>query len=797
MDPEESARPFHDWNERVYAECYRPNAFARVLDGPGLIEQIVNNYAGLSFNFGPTLLTWIESAHPEVYARILAADRTSARRRGGHGNAISQGYNHAILPLCSPRDRRTQMLWGIADFRRRFGRNPESMWLPETACNFETLDELIDVGMRFVILSPYQAERVRPLGGGEWNSVADGTIDPRAAYCAFHRDGSGRSIAVFFYDAAAARAVAFEGALASSQNLLDTLERSLGGLGQMTNVATDGESYGHHYHFGDRSLAYAFEVEALARDLTVTNYGEFLDHHPPSFEVEIKPGPGGEGTSWSCAHGVGRWYRDCGCHTGAGHGWNQAWRGPLRAAFDMLRDAAAACFEEMGSSLFRDPWRARDEYIDLILDRGATRTSFLARQAGRRLRDSEEARAIKLLELQRSTMLMYTSCGWFFSDISGIETVQVMKYAGRALDLMRELGARAPEDDALAVLADARSNLPEMGSGADIFRRFIPLSRATPERIAAHVAITGLAASPAETGKIGDYRFQRQHHHQQRRGRLTLATSRLILETPLGYERSDFAVAALHLGGMDFYCALQPFSDMPAFETASGELWQRFSTTFLPALLRLLQERFGPAEFGIEDVLPDGRVAVSEMVFGDLLDGFAAQFERLYDEYNRVAEMVQEKGFGLPREVRQVAEFTLGYRFDSEIARLAGNSDPRAYSTALQIAGLIARRGYRIDRTASSEIFTRMITAAVRESIAEPRPHRIDTARELILLARRLGLESNLDAAQEAVFSAIIEMGFNMPAFDDLAAVLGFASNVRRAAIRESLPAVSESSPAE
>jgi len=787
IDPEESARPCHDWNERVYGECYRPNAFARILDGRGRIEQIVNNYSWLSFNFGPTLIAWVESAHPEAYARILAADRESARLRGGHGNAIAQGYNHAILPLSSPRDRRTQIGWGIADFRRRFGRNPESLWLPETACNSETLDALIDAGMRFLILSPYQAERVRPLNGGEWTSVADGSIDPRTAYRAFHRDGSGRSIAIFFYDAAAARAIAFEGALASSQNLLDRLERSLGNLGPMINVATDGESYGHHYHFGDRSLAYALEVEAPTRGLTVTNYGEFLDHHPPVFEVEIKAGPGGEGTSWSCAHGVGRWYRDCGCHTGGGEGWNQAWRRPLRAAFDLVRDEAARCFENIGSNLFRDPWRARDEYIDVILDRGATHTSFFTRQAGRRLSDSEVLRALKLLEMQRSAMLTYTSCGWFFSDISGIETIQVLKYAGRVLDLMADVGAQPPENRMLEVLAEARSNVPEMGTGADIFRRFIPLSRATPKRIAAHVAITGLAANQADRGSLGDYRFSRQHHRHQRHGRLTLAISRLILETPLGDEKSDFAVAALHVGGMDFYCALHPFPDLQTFEKAADDLSHRFGTTFLPALLRMIRERFGPDEFGLEDVLPDGRVAVCEMVFGDLLDGFTSQFARLHDEYNRVAEMVQEAGFGLPREVRHVAEFTLAYRFESEIARLAGNTDPAAYSTALHIAELIGRRGYRVDLTASNQIFTDMITTAVRQAVSEPRPHRLTGARDLVLLARRLGLEPNLDAAQEAIFAAIVETGLNLPALADLLAVLGLAPEMRRPSARESV----------
>jgi hypothetical protein len=782
IDPEDSARPMHDWNERVHAECYRPNAFARIFDSHGRIEQIVNNYAGISFNIGPTLLAWLEIAHPETYARILSADRESVRRRRGHGNAIAQAYNHAILPLCNPRDRRTQIRWGITDFRHRFGREPEAMWLPETACNAETLDALIDAGMRFVILSPYQAERIRPLDGGEWQSVADGSIDPRMAYRAFHQDRSGRSIAIFFYDAAAARAIAFEGALASSQNLLDRLELALGELGLMTNVATDGESYGHHFHFGDRSLAYALEVEGPARGLEATNYGEFLERHPPFMEVEIKAGPGGEGTSWSCAHGVGRWYRDCGCHTGGGEGWNQAWRGPMRAAFDLLRDEAARYFEEEGGALFRDPWRTRDEYIRVLLDRGATRTSFLTQQAGRRLTDAELSRGLKLLEMQRHAMLMYTSCGWFFSDISGIEAVQVMKYAARVMDLMADLGVSPPHERVLERLAEARSNIAEIGTGADIFRRMVPTVRATPKRIAAHVAITGLGTHPVERGTLGDYRFERLDHRQQRHGRLTLATSRLTLEAPLGEGRADFAVAALHLGGLDFYCSLRPFADPAAFQSAANELWNRFNRSFLPALLRLIQEHFGPDEFGLEDVLPDGRVAICEMVFGDLLEGFISQFTRLHDEYNRAAEMVQEAGLPLPREARRIAEFTLGYRFESEIQRLADVTDPQAYGTALSIAELVARRGYQIDLTTSNEIFTDKITSAVRQAIANPRPDRMAVARDLILLARRLGLQPNLDAAQEEVYFAMVESGFSKPLIGDLALALGFAPELRRTA---------------
>lgn len=487
VEAEPSAQPFHDWNERIHAECYRPNLSARILDETGT-ERLVNNYALISFDFGPTLLSWLERNHPETYARIIAADGESARRNNEHGNAIAQAYNHAILPLANERDRRTQVRWGLADFRYRFGREPEAMWLPETACNDEVLALLIDEGLRFVILAPRQAERIRSRTGipvspeNNWQSVADGTIDTSVAYSYFHRDGSGRSVAVFFYDQELARAIAFEQALTSSASLVERFAKRATGAASLVNVATDGESYGHHHKFGELCLAYALADDAPARGFAITNYGHYLDHHAPEMEVEISNGRQGEGSSWSCTHGVSRWIRDCGCQTGGARGWNQSWRGPLRAALDILRDEAATAFEATRGQLFVDPWVARDEAISLILDAQKSREEFLYRHAPRGLTREEEQRALLFLELQRNTLLMYTSCGWFFNDIAGIEPVQILKYAGRAIDLMDQLGLPSLRSRFLEVLSEAQSNRPEFGNGADIFRRLVEASNPSFKR---------------------------------------------------------------------------------------------------------------------------------------------------------------------------------------------------------------------------------------------------------------------------------------------------------------------------
>jgi alpha-amylase/alpha-mannosidase (GH57 family) len=478
IEVEPSAAPFHDWNERIHSECYQPNAGAHIIDAG--VDRIVNNYARISFNFGPTLLSWISRNHPDTYAGIIDADYQSVLARGSHGNAIAQAYGHAILTLGNEHDRRTQLRWGIADFRFRFGRDPEATWLPETACNDLVLEALIDEGQRFVILAPNQAARIRPAGEREWRPVDDQSIDTSLAYRYLHPDGSGRSIAVFFYDGPTSRAIAFENLLRSSNELTDRFAQAVRDRA-MLNIATDGETYGHHFKFGDICLAHALEIESPERGFQVTNYGEYLDQHPPEFEVEINSGRDGEGTSWSCAHGVDRWLRDCGCHTGGEPGWNQEWRAPLRQALDFLRDENVVHFEATRGRLFLDPWQARDGSIALVLDPYSSRENFLCAQAGRWLSADEQVSALMYLELQRMLILMYTSCGWFFNDISGIETVQILKYAGRAIDLMEQLNLPSVRERFLKILAAAKSNRPEIGTAADIYRQLVePLKPGRP-----------------------------------------------------------------------------------------------------------------------------------------------------------------------------------------------------------------------------------------------------------------------------------------------------------------------------
>jgi alpha-amylase/alpha-mannosidase (GH57 family) len=462
VECQDSAYPYHDWNERITTECYAPNGASRILDEKGYIRQIVNNYGRISFNFGPTLLSWMQENSPQTYQRILESDQENRERFSGHGSALAQAYNHMILPLANARDRQTQVIWGIRDFERRFERAPEGMWLPETAANLATLEALAAQGIRFTILAPHQASRVRAIDGRSWKDVSGGRIDPTRAYLA--RLPSGKTINIFFYDGPISRAVAFEQLLDSGERLVARLKSGFSDRRtwpQLAHIATDGETYGHHHKHGDMALAYALDRIESDAAIQLTNYAEFLENFPPTHEVQII-----ENTSWSCAHGVERWRSDCGCNSGRA-GWNQAWRGPLREALDYLRNCVAEVFESQGGALLRDPWAARDDYIDVILDRSPDSLwRFFEKHSRKELQPVETTDALKLLEMQRHAMLMYTSCGWFFDEVSGIETLQVLQYAGRVIQLARETGNLDLEPRFLERLAAAQSNVPEFGDGA-------------------------------------------------------------------------------------------------------------------------------------------------------------------------------------------------------------------------------------------------------------------------------------------------------------------------------------------
>ncbi|HLK17449.1 MAG TPA: DUF3536 domain-containing protein, partial [Bryobacteraceae bacterium] len=529
IEQQDSAYPYHDWNERITAECYAPNGASRILDDRNRIIKIVNNYASINFNFGPTLLSWLAEKAPETYRDILAADRASLQRFSGHGSAMAQCYSHMIMPLANARDKFTQVYWGIQDFRYRFGRDPEGMWLPETAVDLETLDILAQHGIRYTVLAPSQAKSV------DGRDVTDGSIDPTRSYKIDL--ASGRSINLFFYDGPISRAVAFEGLLNNGEIFARRLLSSLPeqpGRAQLAHIATDGETYGHHHRYGDMALSYALryiESNDLAR---ITNYAEFLALYPPEQKVEIL-----ENTAWSCVHGVGRWSRNCGCNSGGHGGWNQEWRAPLRAALDWLRDEVAPMYERAAARYVKDPWAARNEYIAVVLDRSPeSREQFGAKHFRRKnILRAERVHVWKLLELQRHAMLMYTSCGWFFDEISGIETVQVIQYAGRVVQLAQEMFDDSIEERFLARLKLAKSNVPEHGDGANIYSKFVKPAMVDMLKVGAHYAISSVFEHQPEEERIYSYEVDGKDFRLKRSGKMRLAfgkarfTSRIVQES--------------------------------------------------------------------------------------------------------------------------------------------------------------------------------------------------------------------------------------------------------------------------
>jgi alpha-amylase/alpha-mannosidase (GH57 family) len=656
IELQDSAYPYHDWNERITAECYATNTTSRILDGEGWIIDIVNNYANISFNFGPTLLAWTEVHAPDVYQAVVEADRLSQERFSGHGSALAQAYNHMILPLANRSDKYTQVFWGIRDFEKRFGRYPEGMWLPETAVDLESLDILAEFGIRFTILAPHQAARVRPLGSDDWEDVSVGRIDPTMPYKL--QLESGRAIDLFFYDGPISRAVAFEGLLSRgeslAQRLLDAFSEDPS-RPQLVQIATDGETYGHHHRHGDMALAYALhyiQTNELAR---LTNCGEFLELHPPSYEVEIF-----ENSSWSCAHGIERWQSDCGCKTGGQPEWNQGWRAPLREALDWLRDTLAPVYEQKVSTLLEDPWRARNEYIQVILDRSTpSLAEFFEKQAIHDLTVADKITALKLLELQRHAMLMYTSCGWFFDELSGIETVQVMQYAGRALQLSQELFNNNLEPHFLELLARAKSNIAEHRDGHLIYDKFVKPAALDLEKVSAHYAVSSLFENYGTEAKVFCFKAEQEDYHIEETGKARLALGRIKLTSEITGESARFCVGVLHWGDHNFSCCVMGGKPEKPLEPIVEAISERFTRADFTETIRLLEKHFGPSTYSLRSLFRDAKRKILDIVLESALTDAEASYRQLYEYNTPLLRFVTSLGDPPPDFLHCAAKFFL------------------------------------------------------------------------------------------------------------------------------------------
>ena len=788
VETQDSAVPYHDWNERICAECYAPNGAARVVNAKNQIKRIVNNYARMSFNFGPTLLSWLRENAPRTYRMILGGETRSRQRYRGHSSALAQVYNHMIMPLANPRDKATQIRWGIADYEQSFGEPPEGMWLAETAADNATLEALAQNGIRFTILAPHQCKRIRPLeskvNGDEnhWINTPDATVDTTRPYLV--RFASGESIAVFFYNGPASRAVAFERLLDSGDNFVARLKsgfRDTPGP-QLVHIATDGESYGHHHKYGEMGLAYALRLFEQDKSVELTNYAAFLAQFPPEFECEIV-----EDTSWSCAHGVERWRSNCGCNGGRA-GWTQEWREPLRKGLDDLRDALIPLIERHGALLFRDVWSARDAYIQVVLDRSPESVDlFLAAHQAHPLNDAERVRALELMEMQRHAQLMYTSCGWFFDDISGIETVQIIAYAARVLQLAGQIFGEhaAPLEPAfLARLAQARSNNPAAGDGAEIYKKCVATQMLNLEQVTAHYAISSIFSTFADETELYCFRMRRISYEIHTSGRGRLALGRVHAASSITGHAQDFSFAVLHFGDQNITAAVRAYgpAEATAFEAFSAAAAGHVQRADFPEVIRLLDRFYGHADYSLTSLFSDEQRRIVQFILNSTLWDIENSLTTIYQDHASLLHYLSHAGLPKPPALTLAAGFAINAGL-----RRALEADPIDVAQLRSFLVLATSDQVPLETAALSYIADqRMKRAMVELQMSSGSLEMLDRALQLARTLAELPFDLNLWQAQNIWYEILRTSHYALSAlepeerplwdknFDELGACLSF-----------------------
>ncbi|HNV85454.1 MAG TPA: DUF3536 domain-containing protein [Candidatus Omnitrophota bacterium] len=759
VELQDSAYPYHDWNERINVECYAANGASRILDGEGRIVQIVNNYSRISFNFGPTLLSWLEKNAPKTYQEILEADRLSRKIFSGHGSALAQAYNHMIMPLANGRDKYTQVFWGIRDFEHRFGQKPEGMWLPETAVDLETLEILAGQGILFTILAPHQARQIHKTGEGKWTDVSGAKIDPTTAYEL--PLASGKKINLFFYDGPISRAVAFERLLNRGEDLSNRIMSAFSENRrhtQFVHIATDGETYGHHHRNGDMALAYALHYIQSNKLADITIYGEHLSKHPPTHLVEIL-----ENTSWSCSHGIERWRASCGCNSGGRPDWNQNWRAPLRDALNWLRDTLIPLYEDKASAFLKDPWNARNHYIDVILNRSPENVgNFLAQHASRALTEEEKISSLKLLELQRHAMLMFTSCGWFFDEISGIETVQILQYAGRAIQLAEELFGDSIEKQFLEKLSFAKSNISYRRDGRQIYERFVRPSIVNLHKVAAHYAMNLLFEGYGEKAKVYSYGVDLDDCKISQSGKAKLAVGKMRVTSEITWENAQLSFGALHFGDHNLSCGISAFQSLDAYKIMAAEAMDVFSRADIPEVIRTFDKYFFKPNYSLKSLFRDEQRKILDRILGSTLTEVEVVYNQLYQNHGPLMRFLLDLAIPLPKALQGMAEFVLNsnlrHAFSDEpldleqIQRLM--DEARKGKVPIDTAGL----GYAFQETANRIV----------KQFAE-KPDDLELAQKLDLVADIISLlpfEVNLWQVQNLFYGMLHEI---YPSFRDKA----------------------------
>ncbi|MBC7120878.1 MAG: DUF3536 domain-containing protein [Candidatus Methanosuratus sp.] len=748
VEVQDSAYPYHDWNQKVTAECYAPNTASRIIGSDRRIVEIVNNYSSISFNFGPTLLAWMERHAQNTYEAIIAADVRSRKEFSGHGSAIAQAYSHIIMPLASQMDKVTQVRWGIEDFEARFGRYPEGMWIPETAVDTPTLEALAQERIKFTILAPHQAKRVRRIGSGSWTESHNNAIYINRPYLC--RLPSGNSINIFFYNDAISKELAFGGLLNDGEVFA---KRILSGFtevkeNQLVSVANDGETYGHHHKFGEMALSYCLHYIRSNRLARITNFGEFLDVSPPEYEVEIA-----EGTSWSCEHGVGRWMDDCGCNTGVCP--MQKWRRPLRDAINWLRDQAVEAYEIEMRKYSEDPWGLRERYIAVVLDRSEENVDcFFKRNFGAELGKDEKVKILKLLEAQRHSMLMQTSCGWFFDDISGIETIQIMRHAARVIQLLREVTGRDLEHSYLERLRLAKSNYSRFGDGAKIYESFVMPSKVELQRVGIHHAISSIFNGEGDgPHKVYCYLVEDRVYDRQKLGNKVIVMGNSRVTSEVTQEEGEIWYATLWLGDHNIFGGVRRRMDYREFSAAQRDIHSAIQLGDTQKAISLIGLNFGVegCSCSLTDLFKDRQIEVLERILEGSVGRARSHFQEVYDDNLAVMTFMRGLSLKVPPPLMAAAEVVLTYNLIDAL---------KAEELDLGVFGKLVEDALKLQTELDKDLIgleaKKCIELGLERLTETPEDlNRMERLEQLLKAAERLQLGINYWLAQNMLFRII------------------------------------------
>ncbi len=758
IEYQDSAAPYHDWNERITEECYGPNGVSRILSDDGRIVDIVNNYSRVSFNFGPTLLSWLEVHRPKTYSRIIEADEMSVVRFGGHGSAMAQVYNHIIMPLANRHDKETQVIWGMRDFEFRFKRKPEGMWLAETAVDTETLEVLAENGIKYTVLAPRQAKQYRAMDGdGTWT---EGIDSKRPYLCKLP---SGKTIHLFFYDGERSQAVAFKGLLKDGKQFASYLTDAFDDRveNQLVHIATDGESYGHHHRYGDMALAYCIRYIETNKLATVTNYAQYLELNPPTHEVEIF-----ENSSWSCVHGVDRWRANCGCHSGARHHWNQEWRKPLRDGLDQLRDALTKVYEESMRAYNDDPWALRNTYIEVILERTPEKVEAFLNENFGKLVDRERTHMIRLLEMQRHELLMYTSCGWFFDEISGIETIQILQYAARAIQLAESESDYELEGAFEAELARAESNIKSLGTGKEVYKNKVIPSKLSLTQIGMHYAVSSLFAEDPDEISVFNYNCKATDFRRIVQGSQRLAVGRTHVNSRVTLSHKDFSFVVLYIG--QHHLVGIAFERIPEDEyiAFTDQVIEAFQNSNLSDVIELFRKYPEHRSFSFFDMFKDEQIKMLNRILETNLEQAAESYQKINNRNYNMLNVMKTTHLQPPKLLVQNLEMVLNTDLRQVFTDRAEKVD--VYSLE-RIIGDIKRWDFKMDHTelnylAAKKLDSMLINLGSFTNGNATRSREIvANIQHALKLLAKVGIVPDLNEIQDVIFTYLRNLDTEVP----------------------------------